>query len=60
MNDTCFSQYKEMFPDHPRLYSSFQRLSSFLNYGNTKYDVVKLAELGFYNRSDMLQDISYI
>jgi hypothetical protein len=34
-------------------------LASFINYGNTKFDVVKLAEAGFYNKSDMLQDIAF-
>jgi len=36
------------------------RLVSFFNYGNTKYDVAKLAAAGFYNRSDMLQDMVYV
>lgn len=36
------------------------RLCSFLNYGNTKFDLFKLADLGFFNKTDMLQDIAYI
>jgi hypothetical protein len=44
---------------HPRLYSAISRLTSFINYGITKYDVKKLAELGFYNKSDMLQDLAF-
>ena len=35
------------------------RLTSFLNYGNTRFDIFKLAELGFVNKADMLQDIGY-
>ena len=57
------SRYKEVsskiFRYHPRLYSAFERLGSFLNYGNTKFETKKLAELGFFNKSDMLQDLSY-
>ena len=41
------------------MYTAVQRLSSFLNYGNTRYDVIKLAELGFYNKSDLLQNLSH-
>lgn len=50
---------QEIFKYHPRLYSAFERLGSFLNYGNTKYDPIRLAEAGFYNKSDMLQDLAY-
>lgn len=60
MNDSCYEAYQKLFTEHPRLYSAFARLSSFLNYGNSKFSTVKLAELGFYNRSDMLQDLSYV
>lgn len=60
MNDSCYEGFKKFFPCHPRLYSAFSRLSSFLNYGNSKYNQVRLAEVGFYNRSDMLQDLSYV
>lgn len=36
------------------------RLCSFINYGNTKYNVFKLADLGFFNKTDMLQDLAYV
>lgn len=60
MNNDCTEAYKKLFKEHPRLYSSISRLASFLNYGNSKYNTVKLAELGFYNRSDMLQDLAFV
>ena len=44
---------------HPRLYSAVNRLTSFINYGVTKYDTRTLAELGFFNKSDMLQDLAF-
>jgi hypothetical protein len=44
---------------HPRLYSAINRLTSFINYGITKYQTRTLAELGFYNKSDLLQDVAY-
>ena len=44
---------------HPRLYSAINRLTSFINYGITKHNTRTLAELGFYNKSDMLQDLAY-
>jgi hypothetical protein len=36
------------------------RLVSFLNYGNTRFNVFKLAELGFVNKTDMLQNLSFV
>lgn len=50
----------ELYEYHPRGYNSLNRLISFLNYGNSRFDVFKLAELGFYNKSDMLQDLAFI
>jgi hypothetical protein len=44
---------------HPRLYSAINRLASFINYGVTKYNTKALAEAGFYNKSDCLQDLAY-
>jgi hypothetical protein len=44
---------------HPRLYSAVSRLASFINYGVTKHNTTTLAELGFYNKSDLLQDLAY-
>ena len=44
---------------HPRLYSAVSRLTSFINYGVTKYDTKVLAQLGFFNKSDMLQDLAF-
>jgi hypothetical protein len=58
-NSSLSSKLNEYFGYHPRLYSAFSRLASFVNYGNTKHDIRKLAELGFYNKSDMLQDIAH-
>ncbi len=51
---------KSLYDDHPRVYNALNRLCSFLNYGNTKFDVFKLADLGFFNKTDMLQDLAYI
>lgn len=44
---------------HPRLYSAISRLTSFINFGVTKHNTRTLAELGFYNRSDLLQDLAF-
>lgn len=49
----------ELYEYHPRGYNALNRLVSFLNYGDTKFDVLKLAEAGFFNRTDMLQDLAY-
>lgn len=51
--------YKELYPNHLRLYTAFYRLSSFVNYGNTKFDRIKLAECGFYNKADTLQQLAH-
>lgn len=59
LDEKSQKMYKEHYPNYSRLYTAIQRLSSFLNYGNTRYNVVKLAELGFYNKSDLLQNISH-
>lgn len=37
------SLYKELYPNHLRLYTAIYRLSSFVNYGNTKFRVESLA-----------------
>ncbi len=42
------------------MYNAMNRLCSFVNYGNTKHDVFKLADLGFFNKTDMLQDLAYV
>lgn len=42
------------------MYNAMNRLCSFINYGNTKHDVKKLADLGFFNKTDMLQDLAYV
>ena len=55
-NEKLFS---ELYPNYSRLYTAFFRLSSFLNYGNSRYDVIQLAELGFYNQSDLLQNLAH-
>jgi hypothetical protein len=49
-----------LYDYHPRVYNALNRLCSFLNYGNTKFDVFKLADLGFFNKTDMLQDLAYV
>lgn len=59
LDANCSKIYKEHYPNYSRLYTAIQRLSSFLNYGNTRYNVVKLAELGFFNKSDLLQNLSH-
>ena len=59
MNSLGQAKLKEHYPYHPRLYSAWSRFTSFVNYSNTKYDTIKLAELGFYNKTDMLQDLAY-
>lgn len=59
MNTGGLKKLYEHFSYHPRLYSAFNRLASFVNYGITKFNTVLLAELGFYNKSDMLQDLSF-
>ena len=46
---------KKYYSFHPRLYSAFNRLASFINYGESKYDTRQLAELGFYNKGDSLK-----
>lgn len=51
---------KDLYDYHPRVYNALNRLGSFLNYGNTKFDVFKLADLGFFNKTDMLQDLAFI
>lgn len=51
---------EQLYPYHPRPYSAVNRLCSFLNYGNTKFDPFKLADLGFFNKTDMLQDLAFI
>lgn len=58
-NSSTVSILNEKLGYHPRLYSAINRLTSFINYGVTKHNTTKLAELGFYNRSDMLQDLAY-
>ena len=42
------------------MYNAVNRLCSFINYGNTKHDVFKLADSGFFNKTDMLQDLAYV
>lgn len=59
MNSSGIAKLNENYSYHPRLYSAWSRLASFINYGNTKYNAIELAELGFYNKSDMLQDLAY-
>lgn len=59
MNSANIAKLGENYSYHPRLYSAWSRLASFINYGNTKYNTIKLAELGFYNKSDMLQDLAF-
>lgn len=59
MNTAGLAKLNEHFPYHPRLYSAWSRLASFINYGNTKFNAIKLAEAGFYNKSDMLQDLAF-
>jgi hypothetical protein len=59
MNSSGSAKAAEYFPYHPRLYSAWSRLASFINYGNTKYNIISLAEAGFYNKSDMLQDLAF-
>lgn len=59
MSSAGAAKLAEYFPYHPRLYSAWSRLASFINYGNTKFNTVALAEAGFYNRSDMLQDLAF-
>jgi hypothetical protein len=59
MNNGGSAKLAEHFPYHPRLYSAWSRLASFINYGNTKFEIASLAETGFYNRSDMLQDLAF-
>ena len=49
----------EKLGHHPRLYSAINRLTSFVNYGVTKFSTRVLAELGFYNKSDCLQDLAF-
>ena len=51
--------YNANFTYHPRLYSALSRLASFYNYGNTKFNILELADAGFYNKSDMFQDLVY-
>jgi hypothetical protein len=53
------SIYREFYPNHLRLYTAIYRLSSFVNYGNTKFKVEKLAENGFYNIADGLQKLAH-
>ena len=53
------SLYREFYPNHLRLYTSIYRLSSFVNYGNTKFNVIKLAENGFYNVADGMQKLAH-
>jgi len=59
MNNLGQTKLNLNYPYHPRLYSAWSRFASFVNYSNTKYNTVKLAELGFYNKTDMLQDLAY-
>lgn len=59
MNKKNSQLYEKLFKYHPRLYSAFNRLCSFYNYGNSKYSIVELADEGFYNKSDMYQDLVY-
>jgi hypothetical protein len=59
MSSASISKLGENFSYHPRLYSAWSRLASFINYGSSRYDSVQLAELGFYNKSDMLQDLAF-
>jgi hypothetical protein len=59
MNTEGIDKLNQNYPFHPRLYSAFNRLASFVNYNTSKYDTIKLAELGFYNKSDSLQDIAF-
>jgi len=37
------SVYSEFYPNHLRLYTAIYRLSSFVNYGNSKFKVERLA-----------------
>lgn len=59
MNSSAIAKLAETYSYHPRLYSAWSRLASFINYGNTKYNSIELAELGFYNKTDMLQDLAF-
>lgn len=59
MNNAGLAKLAEYFPYHPRLYSAWSRLASFINYSNTKFKTIALAEAGFYNKSDMLQDLAF-
>ena len=59
MNSSGIAKLNETYSYHPRLYSAWSRLASFINYGNTKYSSLQLAELGFYNKTDMLQDLAF-
>ena len=59
MNHEGLSKLNAHYPYHPRLYSAFNRLASFINYNTSRYDTIQLAELGFYNKSDALQDIAF-
>jgi hypothetical protein len=43
MNNAGVAKLAEYFPYHPRLYSAWSRLASFINYGNTKYSTITLA-----------------
>lgn len=51
--------YQEFYPNHLRLYTAIYRLSSFVNYGNTKFGVERLAEIGFYNLVDGIQRLAH-
>lgn len=59
LNSKAEDIYRELYPNILRLYTALQRLSSFVGYSNTKYSIVKLAELGFYNKTDSLQSLGH-
>jgi hypothetical protein len=59
LHSQAASLYRELYPNHLRLYTAIYRLSSYVNYGNTKFNVAQLAEHGFYNTADGLQKLSH-